>query len=203
MSKIFLTYVLSPKRVKMLLKNNEEGKKLIEKAFGVTLQITREGKITAYAPEDKADVLYRLKDLFDALNLGFKLEDALLLAKDEYLFRTVNLKEFVRPRRQKEDLWRIKSRIIGEKGRAKRLIEELTKTKIVISDEKPEVGIIGPFDRIDLAVEAIRKIANGAPHGRVWQWLEREISMLKITQLETPSLRDLWVLEKRKRKNDN
>jgi len=51
-------------------------------------------------------------------------------------------------------------------------MEDLTDTKIVIY--RSTVGIIGPYQQVDLVRSAIEMIIDGSRHGSVYGFLERK-----------------------------
>ena len=63
-------------------------------------------------------------------------------------------------------LIRIRSRLIGTGGKAKRNVERLTNTRITIYGKT--ISIIGNYEDIDRAREAIGKLMSGSPHGNVY-----------------------------------
>ena len=66
---------------------------------------------------------------------------------------------------------RVAGRIIGENGRTRRVIEQVTETKITIYGRT--VSIIGMNPGLDYARRAVEMLITGAPHGAVYTRLER------------------------------
>ena len=83
------------------------------------------------------------------------------------MLEKVNLKDFVRT----SQLRRVKGRVIGEKGKTKKVIAELTDCAIVIRDYS--VAIIGKTVDVAMTVKALRSLIRGAPHSKVYAFLER------------------------------
>jgi ribosomal RNA assembly protein len=65
---------------------------------------------------------------------------------------------------------RIKGRIIGEGGKARKNMENLTGTHISVYGKT--VSIIGDTSKLRLVVDAISSISNGSIHGAVYNKLE-------------------------------
>ncbi|HSA76637.1 MAG TPA: KH domain-containing protein, partial [Nitrosarchaeum sp.] len=65
---------------------------------------------------------------------------------------------------------RIKGRIIGEGGKARKNMENLTGTHISVYGKT--VSIIGDTSKLKLVVDAISSISNGSIHGAVYNKLE-------------------------------
>ena len=71
----------------------------------------------------------------------------------------------------------MKSRLIGEKGRCRKTIEDIADVKLSIFGKT--VGIIGKIENVHLARIAVQDILRGAPHGPVYKKLEERISKLE------------------------
>ena len=72
---------------------------------------------------------------------------------------------------------RIKSRLIGKNGKARRVIERLTRCDICIYGKT--VSLIGEFGELDVAFRGVEKILVGSPHGNVYSFLEKEMRKLR------------------------
>jgi ribosomal RNA assembly protein len=80
----------------------------------------------------------------------------------------IDLREFAG--KSNANVERIKGRIIGEGGRARRNMENLSGTHISVYGKT--VSIIGDSSKLRLAVDAISSISNGSMHGAVYTKLE-------------------------------
>ncbi|MDQ3882447.1 MAG: RNA-processing protein, partial [Thermoproteota archaeon] len=67
-------------------------------------------------------------------------------------------------------LERVKGRIIGEGGKARRMIEELSGSYVSVYGHT--VCLIGDFREIKLATEAISMLAKGSMHKSVYNMLQ-------------------------------
>ena len=65
---------------------------------------------------------------------------------------------------------RLKSRVIGTKGKAKAMLEQLTNTNICIFGKT--VSIIGRTENVMITKHGIESLLNGAPHGNVYRSIE-------------------------------
>jgi len=144
----------------------------IKKAFDVEIKIDKEITVKA-SKGDKAIKEYLVDNVLQALALGFDIESALLLKDMDYVFKIIDLRNYARGSR----LNTIVSRLIGRRGKAKKVIEELSKCRIVVSDHK--VGIIGKAEHIEIATMAIEKLIRGSPHAKVFRFLERSKGYLE------------------------
>jgi len=123
----------------------------------------------------------KVVSVIKALGLGFEPEEAMKLMRDDYIFEEINLKEVSN---SQDDLKRIKGRIIGEGGKTKKIIQEYTGVKIIVTDHS--VGIIGNIEQVDITKRAIQLIIKGKEHSSVYKYLdkaERDLSLSKVNQV--------------------
>lgn len=113
-------------------------------------------------------------DIVRAIGRGFTPETALSLLDDDLrMFGLVDLSEHTR---NDNDLKRQKGRVIGENGRTRELLEELTGANVVIYGTT--VGIIGQPEEVEVVRRAVGMLLDGAPHGAVYSFLERKSNEL-------------------------
>lgn len=93
----------------------------------------------------------------------------MFLFNDGYFLEVINLKEF--SHNNKARLIRLRSRLIGTRGRTRKTIEKLTRTSIVVQGST--VSIIGKYENMLLAKEAIMMIINGVDQNKVYGILEK------------------------------
>lgn len=162
---------IDPSRIGVLIGTRGEIKKKIEETFKVKLKIdNRRGEVTVYADETVPPLeLMKLRNIIQAIGYGFNPEKALLLLDENYMLDVIDLKEKAK---SKSDLKRIKARIIGENGRARKSLEELTEAYISVHDRY--VAIIGTYEQVKLAREAIEMLIEGRMHATVYKYIKRE-----------------------------
>jgi ribosomal RNA assembly protein len=112
--------------------------------------------------------LYELREVVQAIARGFSPETARLLLKPDYTLELINLKDYGLDKPNK--LMRVKARVIGTGGKARRVIEELTGTQICVYGKT--IGIIGECGHVTNAKRAIELIIKGSMHSTVYKWLE-------------------------------
>ncbi|MFT4885685.1 MAG: ribosomal RNA assembly protein, partial [Natronomonas sp.] len=83
--------------------------------------------------------------------------------------------------RNKKDLRRKKGRLIGEDGRTRELMEELSGADVVIYGST--LGAIGKPEQVDAVRSATEMILDGAPHGAVYSFLERRHNEMKANDI--------------------
>jgi ribosomal RNA assembly protein len=160
------TVVLTEEKAKML-RNKKEWIEKIEKL--INCKISLEDQEVTIEGEDPIIVL-RVKEVFRALNRGFDLESALYLLDESYFLEVINVKDYGKTRNRRIEL---KGRVIGTRGTIKRMIEEMTKTRISVHGNT--IAIIGNWDNLLLAKKAIEMILEGKMHSTVKKFLEENV----------------------------
>ena len=119
-------------------------------------------------------------DIVRAIGRGFAPEEALrLLENDMMIFEIVDIDAAAR---NKNDMRRQKGRLIGEDGRTRELMEELTGASVVIYGST--LAAIGGPKQVEAVREAAQMLLDGAPHGAVYSFLEERRQELKHKGME-------------------
>ncbi len=113
-------------------------------------------------------MLLKAAEIVKAIGRGFYYKTALKLIKDDYYLDVIRLKSS--KLKNPQQIRRIKSRIIGTNGKTKASIEQLTKTDLVISGST--VSLIGTYEQITTAHDAVVRLINGSPIESVIKSLE-------------------------------
>lgn len=103
-----------------------------------------------------------------AIGRGFNPEIALKLLNDDYTLEVLHLHDYSNTPKSYE---RIKSRVIGEKGKCRKNIEEMSGAFLSIYGKT--IAIIGSFDDAALAKESVLMLIDGARHASVYRLLEK------------------------------
>ncbi len=127
--------------------------------------------------------LMKASDIVRAIAYGFSPERAFRLLDEDQILIIIDLRQYVGDR--PNHLQRVKGRIIGEEGKARRTIEEVTGTYISIY--RDYVAIIGDYESANIAKEAIEMLVQGRQHSTVYRFLEREMHLEKRRRM-----RELW-----------
>jgi ribosomal RNA assembly protein len=157
-------------RIAVLIGKSGNVKSQIEKSCHVSLDI--DGDTGEVLIKSKGDVEkiqpFKAMEIVTAIGRGFSPENALTLLKGENTLHVIDLREFTG--KSNANVERIKGRIIGDGGRARRNMENLSGTHISVYGKT--VSIIGDASKLRLAVDAISSISNGSMHGAVYSKLE-------------------------------
>ena len=162
-------------RIGVLIGEGGETMREIEERAGVRLDIDSEnGSVAIDATGDPVDAMMA-PDIVKAIGRGFEPDAALsLLDHDLARFDLIDLADKTR---NKNDLQRQKGRLIGENGRTRELMEQLTGAEVVIYGTT--LGIIGQPEEVDAVRRAAGMLLDGAPHGAVYSFLERKHNEMK------------------------
>lgn len=124
--------------------------------------------------------LYSLREVILGIARGFSPDTAKLLFKADYMLEIINLKDYGLDNKNK--LARVKSRVIGTGGKARRVIEELTGTSISVYGKT--ISIIGECSKVPNAKRAVELLIKGSMHATVYKWLESQKRKERQQELE-------------------
>lgn len=155
-------------RVAVLIGKDGETKKEIESLTKSTLQISKEGDVVITGQD--ALLLYTAREMIIAIARGFNPKVASELLKADYALEVIDITDIAG--KSKNNLERLRGRIIGTNGRARQEIERLTSTSISVYGKT--VAILGEMSQVSLARQAIGMILDGSMHKTVFQFLERK-----------------------------
>jgi len=157
-------------RIGVLIGEGGETMREIESRSEVRLDIDSEsGSVAVESVGDPVTALVA-PDIVRAIGRGFKPEAALSLLDGE--MRMFDLIDLSDKTRNDNDLRRQKGRLIGENGRTRQLMEELSGADVVIYGST--IGMIGDPEEVEAVRRATGMILDGAPHGAVYSYLERK-----------------------------
>jgi ribosomal RNA assembly protein len=157
-------------RIGALIGKSGNVKSRIEKSCYVSIDIDGDtGEVSIKSTGNVEKMLpFKAMEIVTAIGRGFSPENAMNLLKDENTLHVIDLREFAG--KSHANIERIKGRIIGEGGRARTNMENLTSTHISVYGRT--VSIIGDGSRLRLVVDAISAISSGGMHGAVYDKLE-------------------------------
>jgi ribosomal RNA assembly protein len=170
-------------RVGVLVGKDGLVKSEIERKCGVTLEIdgkTGETRIS-YQPEALIETNpFKAQDIVSAIARGFSPQRAFSLLQEERLLTLIDLREYAG--KSENAMVRIRSRLIGTEGKARRIIEELSGAEISVYGHT--VAIIGEPDQARIAKEAVDKLAKGGTHKATYEMLQKYRTKQKMDRMQ-------------------
>ena len=169
-------------RVGALIGKSGKVKIQIEKTCFVKLNIDSEtGEIEIISDGSISQIQpFKAVEIVTAIGRGFSPQNAMKLIREDNLLHVMDLREFAG--KSPQQIERIKGRIIGEGGRARVNMENLTNTSICVYGKT--VSIIGEATQIKVVVSAISSISSGSKHGSVYGKLEANRRKQRLSRLQ-------------------
>ena len=166
-------------RVGVLIGKKGETKLRIEGSCHVEMVIDgQSGEVKIKSTSLEADP-FRAANVVEAIARGFSPQRALKLLDPDLALEILDIRDFAG--KSENNLERIKGRIIGLRGKSRRVIEELTKCDVSVYGKT--VAIIGEPTQLRLAKEAIEKLAAGSQHKSVFNMLQRARTKRKMERI--------------------
>lgn len=153
-------------RVPVLIGKNGEVKRRIERRGRVKLRVDEEGEVQISGEESVDE--WKATEVVKAIGRGFNPEKAFKLFSDDFYLKIVDLKQIFG---SEKEIIRYKGRVIGQAGKAKRVIEETSGADLCVYGKT--IAIIGRLDEITLAEDAVNRLLEGASHAKVYSLLEK------------------------------
>jgi len=152
-------------RIAVLIGQRGATKNFLEGKLGVKIKVSSStGEVNLQS--DDSLKLFIARQVVSAIARGFNPEVAVMLLDDQNSFELINIKDF-----SKGNITVSRGRLIGTEGRARKYIEQLTDTYIIIYGKT--VGIIGHTKNVFIARKAIENLLRGSKHGNVYAMLEK------------------------------
>ena len=177
-------------RVGVLIGKSGNTKLKIEKTCSVKLDIDSQNgevKVSGKVVDEKFQI-FKAMEIVTAIGRGFSPEKAMRLLKGENTLHVINLRDF--GGKSPEQLERFKGRIIGDGGKARMNMENLSNANITVYGKT--VSIIGEPTQLKLAVDAIESLLSGSMHGRVYKKIEFARRQEKFARLQLWENQDVF-----------
>lgn len=148
-------------RLKALKKAKGRLEELTQLKIGFNDEVSIEG--------DDSLTIFRMKEVVKAFGRGFDLDTAINMLDDEWKLELIEIQDFFGKSRDR--LITLKGRVIGKGGKTKMMIENLADVKLSVYGKT--VGIVGQWDRVAIAKEAVEMLLSGSMHSTIYRFLER------------------------------
>src|SRR3989441_4390414 len=176
------TIMIPLDRVGVLIGKSGKIKAKIEKICSVSLLI--DGKTAEIIISGTGDVEsmipFKAEEIVMAIGRGFSAEKSMRLLEGENSLHIIDLREFAG--KSSSQIERIKARIIGEGGRVRKNMEQLSGASISVYGRT--VAIIGEGNHLRTAVDAITTLSSGSTHGKVYNDLQEARRREKLERMQ-------------------
>ncbi|HYB07472.1 MAG TPA: KH domain-containing protein [Nitrososphaerales archaeon] len=155
-------------------------KRFLEEEMGVRLSVdSKEGIVTVRADSALRTDPFSATRVIEAIGRGFSPQRARRLLEEGTALEVIDLRNYAG--RSVNALERIRGRVIGEKGKSRRVIEELTGCHLSVYGRT--VAIIGEAGEVQLASEAVKSLATGSQHKTVYNTLQKARTRRKMEKM--------------------
>jgi ribosomal RNA assembly protein len=170
-------------RIAVIIGEKGEKKRELEEALSVTMDVdSEEGDVVLRGGD--AVSLFTAREVVKAIARGFNPDIARQLLKTDYLLEIVNISDYAKT---KDQMIRLKGRVIGENGKSRSTIEDLTEVNISVYGKT--ISIIGQTENVTAAKRGIDALLTGAPHSTVFRLLEKLRRDMKRKDLDNFNVR--------------
>ena len=154
-------------------------KKRLEDVTGTRVEVdSASGEVTIDESRAPDPVLVlKARDIVLAIGRGFSEERAFRLLDDDVYLEVFDIKDFARSKARVDQ---IRARLIGTRGKTRRIIEELTSVDVSVLGHT--VSLLGPTFEMGIAREAVIMLLRGSEHATVYRFLERKRMDIKAWQ---------------------
>lgn len=165
-------------RIGVLIGKEGEVKAKVEKQTGVRIIVdSQEGDVTVdYSKAKDPSAVLSVMDFVVAIGRGFSPEKAMMVLDDDWYISVIDIREYVG--KKPEHIARMRARVIGTKGKTRRLFEELTGAYMSVYGNT--VALIGDTFQLDIARRALDMLLSGSEHAAVYKFLESKRAQIKI-----------------------
>lgn len=160
--------VIPHDRVAVLIGKKGSVRRRLERECGVKIVIDSASGEVNVMRKPAGDFTKALQaiDFVRAVGRGFSPQKAFKLLNPNIILDVIDLSELVSERSMK----RVRARIIGHEGKARKYISRLTKTDVCVYGKT--VAFIGDAEAVSTAKEAVMKLVRGIPHVAVFKYVE-------------------------------
>lgn len=167
-------------RIGVLIGPDGSTKEQLQEATGTQIVVDSEtGEVTIDESSARDPVLaLKARDIVHAMARGFSEERAFRLLDEDAYLEVLDVKDFAHT---KARIAQVRARLIGTRGKTRRIIEELTGVDVSVWGHT--VSLIGGSFEMAIAREAVLMLLRGSEHKTVYRFLERKRADLKVYQM--------------------
>src|SRR2546428_405597 len=156
---------ISAERIGVLIGPEGTTKERLQKATGTRISVdSTTGDVTIDEAQAQDPVLaLKAKDIIQAMARGFSEDRAFRLLDEDAYFEVFDIKDFAHSRNR---VAQIRARLIGTRGKTRRLIEELTGVEVSVWGHT--IALIGGTFEMAIAREAVFMLLRGSEHKTVY-----------------------------------
>ena len=123
-------------------------------------------------------IVIKVENIIKAIGRGFSPDKAYRLFDDDADFFIFDLYAYVG--KKPAHIRRLKSRIIGREGKTKRVLEELTDSKISVYGHT--ISIISDILKMNILKKSVDLLLTGSKHATVYRFVESQMKELRMEQ---------------------
>jgi ribosomal RNA assembly protein len=167
-------------RLGVLIGPDGETKRRLQEMTGTRIVVdSASGEVTIDERGANDPVMaLKTRDVVQAIARGFSEDRALRLLNEDAYLEILDIKDFAH---SKNRVAQIRARLIGTRGKTRRIIEELTGVEMSVWGHT--VAVIGGAFEMAIARDALVMLLRGSEHKTVYRFLERKRADLKAYQM--------------------
>lgn len=171
---------ISADRIGVLIGPEGSTKERLQETTGTRITVDSGTGDVTIDESSAADPVLAIKarDIVNAMARGFSDDRAFRLLDDDAYLEVLDIKDFAHSRNR---VAQIRSRLIGTRGKTRRIVEELTGVDVSVWGHT--VALIGGSFEMAIAREAVFMILRGSEHKTVYRFLERKRADIKMYQM--------------------
>lgn len=165
-------------RIGVLLGSNGRVKREIEEKTKTKLTVDPTSGSVVIEPAFQSTTaldLLKAQNIVRAIAHGFSPERAFRLLEDDQVLEVIDVRQYIGDK--PNHIKRVLGRIIGENGKTRRILEEMTGAYISIYETF--VAIIASYEVSNVVKKAVEMLTEGRPHSTVYKYIDREMFTLK------------------------
>jgi ribosomal RNA assembly protein len=165
-------------RIGVLLGSNGRVKREIEEKTNTKLTVDSTSGSVVIEPAFQSTTaldLLKAQNIVRAIAHGFSPERAFRLLEDDQVLEVIDVRQYIGDK--PNHIKRVLGRIIGENGKTRRILEEMTGAYISIYETF--VAIIASYEVSNVVKKAVEMLTEGRPHSAVYKYIDREMFTLK------------------------